>query len=100
MNQVLRVEVLGASFAAVDGQEFASLFVGQQAEPGQSNAKGIEVMKLSCDVEVYRALDPNPNAYPMQVELHTRLKKAAGGKLGQHCVKALPVPKTPAKVAQ
>ena len=100
MNQVLRVDLLGASYAAVDGQEFSSLFVGQQAEPGQANAKGIEVMKLSCDTDVFRSLDANPGAYPMQVELHVRLKKAAGGKLGQHCVRAIAVPKTPAKGAQ
>jgi hypothetical protein len=97
--QQMTVEVLGASYSSVDGNEYASLFVGQKAESGSQNAKGVEVMKLSCDPEVFRALDGDPNGYPVVMELHTKLRKAAGGKMGQFCVKALPRPRQPAKQA-
>lgn len=88
-NQQMQVEVLGTSYVSVDGAEYASLFLGQQAEEGSANAKGIEVMKVGCDPEVFRSLPSI--GYPMQVNLEMKLKKAAGGKLGQHCVKATPV---------
>lgn len=97
MNQVLRVEILGGSFASVDGAEYASVYIGQNADADSTNAKGIEVMKLACAPEVYRALPAN--GYPLQVELETKLKKAAGGKLGQYCIRATPMPKQAAKAA-
>jgi hypothetical protein len=88
MNQQMQVELLGSSYVSVDGAEYASIFIGQQAEEGSANAKGIEVMKVSCDPDVFRSLPVN--GYPLQVNLEMKLKKAAGGKLGQHCVKAIP----------
>ena len=97
MNQKMRVEILGSSFASVDGAEYASVYVGQQAEVDSATAKGIEVMKMTCTPEVYRSLPVN--GYPLQVELETKLKKVAGGKLGQVCVAALVVPKQPVKAA-
>ena len=89
MNQQLQVELLGSSYVSVDGAEYASIFIGQPAEEGSQNAKGIEVMKLSCDPDVFRSLPTV--GYPLQVNLEVKLKKAAGGKLGQHCVKATSV---------
>lgn len=95
MNQKMRVEILGSSFASVDGAEYASVYVGQEAEKGSQTAKGIEVMKMSCTPDVYRSLPDS--GYPLQVELETKLKKVAGGKLGQVCVAAVVVPKAVAK---
>lgn len=86
MNQQMQVELLGSSYVSVDGAEYASIFIGQQAEEGSANAKGIEVMKVSCDPDVFRSLPSS--GYPVVVNLEMKLKKAAGGKLGQHCVKA------------
>ncbi len=84
MNQVMNVELYGASLADVDGTKYVSLYVGQHVvDEKEENAKGIVVMKLPCDPAVYDSL--NFSKYPVQVELQCRLKKAAGGRLGQHC---------------
>jgi len=97
MNQKMRVELLGTSFASVDGAEYASVYVGQEAEKDSTTAKGIEVMKMTCTPDVFRSL---PAAgYPLQVELETKLKKVAGGKLGQVCIAALVVPKAAVKAS-
>lgn len=90
MNQTMTVDLYGASIADVDGNKYVSLYVGQQViDEKEENAKGIIVMKLPCDPDVYESL--RFPKYPVQVELQTRLKKAAGGRLGQHCtgVKAI-----------
>lgn len=86
MNQVMTVSLFGASLADVDGKQYASLYVGQEVvDEKEEGAKGIIVMKLPCDPDVYHNL--KLAKYPAQVDLHVRLKKAAGGRLGQHCVK-------------
>lgn len=88
-NQVMNFDLYGASFADIDGNQYVSLFVGQAVEDEQAeNAKGIIIMKMSCDVDVYRSLDISK--YPARVEAQVKLKKAAGGKMGQHCVKITP----------
>lgn len=100
MNQVMRVNILGATFADVEGNQHTSVFVGQKAEPGSRTARGVEVMKMPCDVEVFHALDQNPDAFPMEVDLHFRLKRAGGGRMGQHCTRVVPIAGKPAaKVA-
>lgn len=84
MNQTMIVDLYGASIAEVDGNKYASLYVGQAVvDEKEEKAKGIVMMKLPCDPEVYDTL--RAPKYPVQVELQTRLKKAAGGRMGQHC---------------
>lgn len=84
MNQVIVADLYGASIADVDGTKYASLYVGQAVvDEKEEKAKGIVMMKLPCDPEVYDTL--RAPKYPVQVELQTRLKKAAGGRMGQHC---------------
>jgi hypothetical protein len=84
MNQTMTVDLYGASIADVEGKKYASLFVGQSVQDEkEENAKGIVVMKLPCDPEVYDAL--RISHYPSKVDLQVRLKKAAGGRMGQHC---------------
>jgi hypothetical protein len=84
MNQTMTVDLYGASIADVEGKKYASLFVGQAVQDEkEENAKGIVVMKLPCDPEVYESL--KIARYPASVDLHVRLKKAAGGRMGQHC---------------
>lgn len=84
MNQVIVADLYGASIADVDGTKYASLYVGQAVvDEKEEKAKGIVMMKLPCDPEVYDTL--RAPKYPIQVELQTRLKKAAGGRMGQHC---------------
>lgn len=84
MNQTMVVDLYGASIADVDGTKYASLYVGQAVvDEKEEKAKGIVMMKLPCDPEVYDTL--RAPKYPIQVELQTRLKKAAGGRMGQHC---------------
>ncbi len=87
LNQTLKCDLYGATiFRSDDGRAYASLFVGQPVVNEQEeNAKGIVLMKLSCDEEVYTGL--KSETYPVPVDLHVRLKKAAGGKMGQHCFK-------------
>ncbi len=87
MNQVLKCELFGASIARMEGgQVYASLYIGQPVtNEKEENAKGIVIMKLSCDEQVYE--DLKSSNYPCPADLHVRLKKAAGGKLGQHCFK-------------
>lgn len=86
MNQVITVNLFGASLADVDGKQYASLYIGQEViDEKEEGAKGIIVMKLPCDPDVYHNL--RLAKYPAHVDLHVRLKKAAGGRLGQHCVK-------------
>lgn len=83
--QKMTVDLYGATIARMEGQTFASLFVGQPVlDEQEENAKGIVLMKLPCDEEVYNSL--KSHAYPCPVVLTVRLKKAAGGKMGQHCV--------------
>lgn len=84
MNQTMIVDLYGASIADVEGTKYASLYVGQAVvDEKEEKAKGIVMMKLPCDPEVYDAL--KAPMYPIKVELQTRLKKAAGGRMGQHC---------------
>ena len=84
MNQVMNVELYGASLADVEGKKYASLYVGQHVvDEKEEGAKGIVMMKLPCDPEVYDSL--RVTKWPAQIEMHVRLKKAAGGRLGQHC---------------
>lgn len=90
MNQVMNVDLYGASLADVDGNKYVSLYIGQQViDEKEESAKGIVVMKLPCDPAVYDSL--RFPKYPVQVELQCRLKKAAGGRLGQHCVSVKPL---------
>ncbi len=85
MNQQMNVQVYGGSIARMEGQVFASLYVGQHVEnEAEQNAKGIEIMKVSCDEKVYE--DMNASKYPFDAVISVRLKKAGGGKMGQHCV--------------
>lgn len=84
MNQTMIVDLYGASIADVEGTKYASLYVGQAVvDEKEEKAKGIIMMKLPCDPEVYDTL--RAPKFPVQVELQTRLKKAAGGRMGQHC---------------
>ena len=98
MNQTMVVDLYGASIADVDGTKYASLYVGQAVvDEKEEKAKGIVMMKLPCDPEVYDTL--RAPKYPIQVELQTRLKKAAGGRMGQHCTAVtLRAGQTPAQV--
>jgi hypothetical protein len=97
MDQVLNVQILGTSYAAVDGAEYASVYIGQEAEQGSATAKGIEVLKLGCTPEVFRQLPPA--GYPLNVQLTTKLRKAAGGKMGQVAVSVRIPSQTPAKAS-
>lgn len=98
MNQVMNVDLYGASLADVDGTKYVSLYIGQQViDEKEESAKGIVVMKLPCDPAVYDTL--HFPKYPVQVELQCRLKKAAGGRLGQHCIAVKPLPTTTSKAA-
>lgn len=90
MNQQMNVQVYGGSIARMDGQAFASLYVGQHVEDeAEQNAKGIEIMKVSCDERVYEEM--KSDKYPFDATISVRLKKAAGGKMGQHCIGIKPV---------
>lgn len=85
LGQTLKCELFGASIARMDnGQVYASLYVGQPVvDEKEENAKGLLLMKISCDEQVYN--DLNAKQYPCPVDVHIRLKRAAGGKMGQHC---------------
>ncbi|MBU3068784.1 hypothetical protein KOI40_03075 [Aestuariicella sp. G3-2] len=101
IGQVLKCELYGASIARMDGgQVYASLYVGQPVvNEAEENAKGIVLMKIACDEQVYK--DLKAPAYPCPVDMHVRLKKAAGGKMGQHCFKLdFPQPAKPAPTQQ
>lgn len=90
MMNTITTQLYGATkFVAEGGTAYTSLFIGQPADADDNNSKGIEVMKLSCDPDVFDTLTlPN---YPHTVTLEIKLKKAAQGKLGQHCTKVVPV---------
>ncbi|OZY86763.1 hypothetical protein CBP51_07060 [Cellvibrio mixtus] len=90
MNQVMNVDLYGASLADVDGTKYVSFYVGQHVvDEKEESAKGIVMMKLSGDPSVYESL--RLTKYPAPVEMHIRLKKAAGGRMGQHCVAIKPL---------
>jgi hypothetical protein len=98
MNQVMNVDLYGASLADVDGTKYVSLFIGQAVvDEKEESAKGIVVMKMPCDPVVYESL--RFSKYPVQVELHYRLKKAAQGRLGQHCIAVKPLSTSTSKAA-
>lgn len=89
MNQQMQVDLYGASISNIEGATYAALYVGQAVvDEKEENAKGIVVMKIPCDPVVYESL--KLSSYPAKVELEVRLKKAAGGRLGQHCVSCKP----------
>ena len=89
MNQIITVDLYGASLADVECRQYASLYVGQSViNEKEESAKGIVVMKLPCDPDVYNQL--RIALYPAKVDMHVRLKKAAGGRMGQHAVKVEP----------
>lgn len=85
-TQKMQFDLYGATIARMDdGNVYASLYVGLPVvNEKEENAKGISILKLSCDEEVYNSL--NAPAYPIPVEADIRLKRAAGGRMGQHCV--------------
>lgn len=89
-EQTMKVTLYGATFFAAERDQFVSVFIGQPAEVGSQSAKGIEVMKISCDPEVFQGLPADPSSFPMPVEMVVRLKRAGGGKLGQHCTRITP----------
>lgn len=100
IGQVLKVELYGASIARMDGgQVYASLYVGQPViNEQEENAKGINIMKIGCDEDVYNSL--KSSEYPVPVDLHVRLKRAAGGKMGQHCTQCVVLPVAKSATAQ
>lgn len=86
MKSIVQGQLLGVTSINVDGSVYSSIFVGQDAEEGSTTSKGIEVMKVSCDAEVFHSLPSK--GYPLACEFEFNFKKVAGGKMGQHCVKA------------
>lgn len=86
-DSTMTVELYGASyFKAEDNNEYVSLFLGQQVQDEKlENAKGINIMKMPADSGVYESL--LFKSYPVLVDISFRLKKAAGGKLGQVATK-------------
>jgi hypothetical protein len=86
-DSTMTVELYGASyFKAEDNNEYVSLFLGQQVQDEKAeNAKGINIMKMPADSGVYESL--LFKSYPVLVDISFRLKKAAGGKLGQVATK-------------
>lgn len=91
MLQKLSVNLYSAQIARMDnGQVYASLFAGQKVEDEKSqNAKGLEIMKISCNEDVYDAI--SLKSTPAQYELTINLKRGAGGKMSQHCTSATSV---------
>lgn len=86
MKAVTTSQVLGVSSVNVDGKVYSSIFLGQSADEASTSSKGIEVMKVTCDLDVFNALPRT--GYPLQCEVELEFRKAGGGKMGQHCVKA------------
>jgi hypothetical protein len=91
------VDVYAAQIARMDGgQVYASLLVGQKVIDEKSeNAKGLQIMKLSCEESVYNSI--SLSSIPTSCELQVALKRGAGGKMGNHCVSSKPV-QTPRSV--
>lgn len=89
MSASTQFMVLGASSVNVDGKVYSSIYLGQNAEEGSDSSKGVEIMKVGCDAEVFHSLPKQ--GYPLDCAVELQFKKAAGGKMGQHCVKATPV---------
>lgn len=89
MKAVTQAQVIGVSSINVDGKVYSSIFLGQQAEQASTTAKGVEVMKVNCDLDVFNALPRE--GYPLMCDLELEFRKVGGGKMGQHCVKASPL---------
>lgn len=90
MKATTQTQLLGVSSINVDGKVYSSVFIAQSADLTSETSKGLEVMKVSCDADVFNAL-PRDAVYPMDCTVELEFRKAAGGKMGQHCVKATPV---------
>jgi hypothetical protein len=91
MQQTMTVDVYAAQIARMDsGQVYASLLVGQKViDEKAENAKGLQIMKLSCNEDVYHSIDLR--SVPSTCDLQVILKRGAGGKMGNHCVASKPV---------
>jgi len=90
MKATTQTQLLGVSSINVDGKVYSSIFIAQPAELSSETSKGLEVMKVPCDADVFNSL-PRDGAYPMDCTVELEFRKAAGGKMGQHCTKAAPV---------
>ena len=88
MKSIVQAQLLSVSSINVDGKVYSSVFLGQPASLDSETSKGIEVMKVSCDQEVFSALPRE--GYPIDCTVELEFRKAGGGKMGQHCVKATP----------
>ncbi len=89
MKATVQTQVLGVSSVNIDGKVYSSIFIAQPADLASASSKGLEVMKVNCDQDVFNGLPRD--GYPLDCNVDLEFRKAGGGKMGQHCVKASPV---------
>ena len=78
-----KMHILSAKRGTVDGNRYASVIaVSGEFRPDETDRKGLDVIKISCEPEF---LDQLPKL-PADVEFITTLKGAAGGKSQPHII--------------
>lgn len=67
-----------------NGERYVKAFVGQPADLADESTKGISLMSLSCEPEVFDQV--NIKDYPASVEIDTQLIRGGQNKMKQHVV--------------
>lgn len=80
MHQLLHATVIGAKRYTIDGQQSATLFVQQEIDGGNTDAVGLEVMKVSAPFNVVDIL--KKHQVPGEFEIEAVFKSLAGGRMG------------------
>lgn len=96
MEQVIKSTVLGIRRGSVDGNQYASIYILENADPDDVNSKGKMPLKMTCS---HALLDRvNGNDLPGDFEIKVMMVPAAGGKVGMKAVDLVPL--KPAKQGQ
>lgn len=102
MKQDLAVNLISAKYASVEGKDYLTLWVYQQADGSNKNVAGGEVMKLSANPELYpdfRKLFDGAKDVLVACDIVVELKTGAAMSTKLHVVGLKPAKNSAAKAA-
>lgn len=94
LNQTLKAEVYGVQLSlGPNGEKYVKTFIGNQG--GDENTKGISLMSISTDPNVYDSLAIKSFPAPCDIEVH--ITRGGQNKMTQKVVRITEVRSTPSK---
>lgn len=82
LNSIIRASLYSVQLATgPNGERYVKAFIGG---PSDENTKGISLMSLSCEPDVFDQVQIKN--YPADVELETQLVRGGQNKMKQHVV--------------